>query len=77
MGNKRFKFMLELADPDVQLLRCLAAEGGHTQSAILRWALRFYALKGPWNVRGQQQRREVLSPFGMLNCGPHWEELDP
>ena len=52
------KLLLRLGPEDRRLLRGLAAHLGAPESQVLRWALRYYFVRGPWAARNVS--RETL-----------------
>lgn len=71
----RRQIMLELTEPDDQLLRRIADHLGIPRVQVLRWALRFYALSGPWPQPGPRTRITVIGRQEALTVGPKREEL--
>lgn len=60
--------ILELEAADEQILREIAGATRHTRAGVLRWALRWYLLGGPWAVSPEQRvavvRECTVGPVG-------------
>lgn len=65
---------LSLAPEETEVLTRLAKRLGTSQSQLLRWALRHYALTGPWHRPGTETREEVIGVSGPLDVGPNYVE---
>ncbi len=62
--------LLNLTPEDRSILDRLAKEVGASKSDVLRWSLRFYALKGPWTDAPLIDRPKVTAKAGDLVVGP-------
>lgn len=50
---------MELSVEDWELLRRIADATGHSRAQIMRWALRYYAVKGNW-PKNSRERLELV-----------------
>lgn len=65
------QILVELVERDMALLRDIARAAGVPRVQIMRWALRLYALRGPWTDI-DDQRAEVTGSIPLIT-GPHRE----
>ncbi|MHB8735447.1 MAG: hypothetical protein ACYC6M_09120 [Terriglobales bacterium] len=65
--------MVELEESDYALLRAVAEAAGVPRVQIVRWALRYYGLSGPWCDRNVD-RAEIVGGDS-LDCGPGLRRL--
>lgn len=62
--------ILELDQQDRDILDQLAVATGTSRAEVLRWALRFYALTGPWCAT-RRERLEQVGHLPPLSVGPN------
>lgn len=65
------QILVELDDRDHALLRAIALAAGVPRVQILRWALRLYALRGPWTTTVVDRHAAIGDD--PLVTGPHRE----
>jgi hypothetical protein len=64
-----------IIDPEtLRLLLLMTKQTGARQSDIVRWAIRHYALTGPWSREEGDDRLTQLGLSGPLVTGPHFGE---
>jgi len=68
MGRDRFP--LELLPEDHQILKELSEQLYATRTEILRWALRYYAVAGPWVDAGAGKVPCIRGRESVLVIGP-------
>jgi len=73
----RRKILLELSQPDDLLLKRIAEALDVPRVQVMRWALRFYAMAGPWPANPVRHRRNVIGYTDHLVCGPQRQEAIP
>lgn len=61
---------LALDEREMQVLTRLAHRLGVSRTQLLRWALRYYALTGPWHIPGGPGREVVIGALGPMDVGP-------
>lgn len=64
---------LELSEEDARLLEAVRAESGETRVGVLRWALRYYALYGPY-TRSEDDRAQAIGHLRIGSVGLTFEE---
>lgn len=69
MGRSRAT-MLELVEQDRLILERLSSYLQAPRNEILRWALRWYLLDGPWPAHPTQDRSLLTDDIGPLVVGP-------
>lgn len=69
--RSRQAILVALDERDRRLLRSLARATGQSQTQVLRWALRAYAIHGPW-TRAVEARQSVIGA-DQLDVGPRLE----
>ena len=62
--------ILELEQPDEQILRLVAGECRTSRAQVLRWALRWYLIGGPWPPN-PELRRAAVGECHVGPVGPH------
>ncbi|MGH3526746.1 MAG: hypothetical protein ACRDQ6_05475 [Pseudonocardiaceae bacterium] len=67
--------LIELNDGDQALLEGLAQHCRVPRVEVLRWAVRFYALRGPW-TRDVEDRVELIGTNGLCVIGPRLEGVN-
>ncbi len=50
---------MELSESDCELLKSLARSTEQSKAQIVRWAVRYYAINGPW-TRNRSERQELV-----------------
>ena len=48
MARTKYQLPITLDPEDAKILEAVVAVTGESRSAVLRWALRHYSLRGPW-----------------------------
>lgn len=66
---------LVLGPEDARLLAALKLGTGASQSDILRWALRYYVVAGPW-AANKRARKAVIGSTEPLCVGPKYQEVE-
>lgn len=64
--------IVELSPQDRTILRRISDYMGETESNVLRWSLRWYALRGPW-TDDVEERQIACEGCGALHIGPRRE----
>lgn len=75
--KKVHKFPVDLTAEDYAILTRLRDHLGIPAATILRWALRQYALVGPWTDGLDGDRERVLDGLGRMMIGPGVYETAP
>lgn len=68
MAGRRLLVLLE--EREDKMVKAMARYTGLTQAQLIRWAIRFYALQGPWMLRGKKERAAVIGPTEPMKVGP-------
>lgn len=68
--SDRLRFILALNDADRTLLDAVTARLNCNRSEALRWALRWYALGGPWRGPGEPLLPPLEGQVHGLVVGP-------
>lgn len=61
---------LNLSEEDRSILDQVAETTSATKSDVLRWALRYYAIAGPWTEAPLFERTKALGKVNGLVVGP-------
>lgn len=69
------KLLVALGDDEDHLLIRIAAYTGVSQAKLVRWAIRFYGLQGPWTLQGRKRRAEAIGDLGPMEVGPMFQEV--
>lgn len=73
MGSLKRMLNVELRADDRQALARVAHAVQEPLTEVVRWAIRYYALKGPWPRLGEEQRGLVLgNDLKLSTVGPHY-----
>ena len=73
MASAKYQLPVTLETEDSKILEVIVATTGESRNAVLRWALRFYSLRGPW-VRSKRDRIEAIGSLEHGPVGPIFEE---
>lgn len=73
MDRNVTKLPIALDLSDRQILELLAEKTRVSRREVVRWALRFYALKGPWS-KTKRDRVEAIGGLDIGSVGPSFEE---
>lgn len=68
--TKMHKFPVDLSAEDYTVLTKLRDHLGIPAAVIFRWALRHYAIYGPWTDGMDGERVSVLEGLGRIMVGP-------
>lgn len=72
----KVELILRLDPADAALLNQLARTISTSKTNVLRWALRYYALAGPWPHPGSQARKTVVGSAPRFVVGPQHGALN-
>lgn len=68
------KLLVALTDLEDQYLRAISVYTGVAQAKLIRWAIRLYALQGPWTLEGRKRRTTVIGRTDEIEVGPMMKE---
>lgn len=67
------QFLAELDEADYAILAGMAAAASVPRVRVMRWAIRFYAMRGPW-AKGNDERIELIGA-DQIEVGPRRERI--
>lgn len=68
--SDRYRLILALSTEDARILDALKVRLACNSSEALRWALRWYALGGPWRGPNERLLAPLLGQVDGLQVGP-------
>jgi len=74
VARKGIPKIVELRPEDRVILRRIADYMDASEADVMRWALRWYALRGPW-TDDVEERQIACEGCGPLCVGPRREEV--
>ena len=76
MSREIQQVVLQLQRADMDALRAIARMVDRPRVEVIRWAIRYYALRGPW-TDAQGERDEAIGGQARVVTGPTTLEVMP